>query len=151
MARGRVCVSGPREGDAMKASEGKLGRVFFIRLEQGDSAESIREFAAEKGIHAGQVFVMGDKTLSAMIVPDAEGNPGFHFPEGTDAVWRGSEVVVQEVLGFNFQRVRDPSSGQETLTRVASTKTRVMEKAAPTPEESGPGTIPVYLFNAEFN
>ena len=135
----------------MEASEGKLGRVFFIRLEEGDSTKSIQRFAVEKGIQAGQVFVMGDKTASGMIMPDAQGRPGIHLPAGADAEWRGGEIVVQELLGFNFQRVTDPSSGRETLASVSSTKTRVMEKPAPTPEESGPGTIPVYLFNAEFN
>lgn len=136
----------------MKASEGKLGRVFFLRLEEGDSAESVRRFIAEKGIHAGQALVTGARTVSAMIVPDAEGRPGLRLPEGVDdAVWRSGEIVIQELLEFNIQRVRDPSSGHETLARVASTKTRVLVKPAPAPEESGPGTIPVYLFNAEFN
>lgn len=136
----------------MKASEGKLGRVFFIRLEEGDdAAESIRNFAVENGIHAGQVFLLAARTAIGIIAPDAGGTPGIRMPGGFDAGSDGCDVVVQELLGFNFQRITDPSSGQETLARVASTKMRVMEKPAPAPEEAGPGTVPVYLFNAEFN
>jgi predicted DNA-binding protein with PD1-like motif len=134
----------------MIASEGKPGRVFFLRLEEGDSVESIRRFAGEKGIHAGEVLVLGERTVAGMIVPDAEGRPGLRLPDGFDMT-AGCDVVLREVLGFHFQRVRDPASGLETLASVASTKTRVLDRPAPTPGEAGPGTIPVYLFNAEFN
>ena len=44
----------------MKASEGKLGRVFIIRLEDGDSIpDCIENFAEEKKISAGQVIMIG--------------------------------------------------------------------------------------------
>jgi len=44
----------------MKASEGKLGRVFIIRLEDGDAVPtSIERFAAEKKISVGQVILIG--------------------------------------------------------------------------------------------
>jgi predicted DNA-binding protein with PD1-like motif len=44
----------------MKASEGKIGRVFVLRLEDGDKVpECIERFAAEKGIKAGQVILIG--------------------------------------------------------------------------------------------
>jgi predicted DNA-binding protein with PD1-like motif len=44
----------------MKVSEGKLGRVFVIRLEDGDEIpESIERFAEEKGISVGQVILVG--------------------------------------------------------------------------------------------
>jgi predicted DNA-binding protein with PD1-like motif len=44
----------------MKASEGKIGRVFVLRLEDGDMVpEGIERFAAEKGIKAGQVILIG--------------------------------------------------------------------------------------------
>jgi len=44
----------------MKASEGKIGRVFVLRLEDGDMVpECIERFAAEKGIKAGQVILIG--------------------------------------------------------------------------------------------
>jgi predicted DNA-binding protein with PD1-like motif len=44
----------------MKASEGKLGRVFIIRLEDGDAIPaSIESFAQEKKISVGQVILIG--------------------------------------------------------------------------------------------
>jgi len=44
----------------MKATEGKIGRIFVIRLEDGDKIpESIERFAAEKGISAAQVILLG--------------------------------------------------------------------------------------------
>jgi predicted DNA-binding protein with PD1-like motif len=44
----------------MKASEGCLGRVFIIRLEDGDRLpECLESFAAEKGISTGYVILVG--------------------------------------------------------------------------------------------
>lgn len=44
----------------MKASEGKQGRVFVLRLEDGDVLpDCIEHFAAEKGVSAGYVVVVG--------------------------------------------------------------------------------------------
>jgi uncharacterized protein len=44
----------------MKASEGQLGRVFIIRLEDGDTVPaSIERFAEEKKISVGQVILIG--------------------------------------------------------------------------------------------
>lgn len=44
----------------MKASEGKPGRVFILRLEDGDILpDSIERFAAEKGVSTGYVVVVG--------------------------------------------------------------------------------------------
>ena len=44
----------------MKASEGKIGRVFVIRLEDGDIIPAcIESFAAEKKISVGQVVLIG--------------------------------------------------------------------------------------------
>ena len=136
----------------MQASEGKVGRVFVLHLEAGEKAtEAIEQFAREKGIHAAQLFAVAKQGLAGIIAPDGQNNPRLRFPPDVDEAWDDGEVVVQELLGINFQRVKDPASGKETLTRIVSTKTRVMEKPAPAPEEQGPGTIPVYLFNAEFN
>jgi predicted DNA-binding protein with PD1-like motif len=45
----------------MKASEGQLGRVFVIRLEDGDTIPAcIESFAEEKKISVGQVILIGD-------------------------------------------------------------------------------------------
>jgi predicted DNA-binding protein with PD1-like motif len=44
----------------MKATEGRLGRVFVIRLEDGDVVpDSIERFAYDKGISVGQVILVG--------------------------------------------------------------------------------------------
>jgi len=44
----------------MKSSEGKLGRVFVIRLEDGDVLPScIEKFAEEKGISVGHAILVG--------------------------------------------------------------------------------------------
>ena len=44
----------------MKASEGRLGRVFVIRLDDGDKVpQCIERFAEEKGVSTGQVILVG--------------------------------------------------------------------------------------------
>jgi predicted DNA-binding protein with PD1-like motif len=44
----------------MKASEGKLGRVFVIRLEDGDVVpHCIEEFAQQKGVKVGFAVIVG--------------------------------------------------------------------------------------------
>ena len=44
----------------MKAGEGQLGRVFVIRLEDGDVVPScIERFAEEKGVSVGHVILVG--------------------------------------------------------------------------------------------
>ena len=44
----------------MKASEGKIGRVFVIRLEDGDIVpDCLQNFAAEKSIKVGHVVLIG--------------------------------------------------------------------------------------------
>jgi len=44
----------------MKASEGRVGRVFVIRLDDGDVVPGcIERFAEEKGISAGHVILVG--------------------------------------------------------------------------------------------
>ncbi|MBN1176090.1 MAG: DNA-binding protein [Dehalococcoidales bacterium] len=44
----------------MKAAEGKMGRVFVLRLEDGDSVpDCIEKFAAEKSIACGHAVLIG--------------------------------------------------------------------------------------------
>ena len=44
----------------MKSSEGRIGRVFVARLEDGDIVPAcIERFAVEKGIRCGQVVLIG--------------------------------------------------------------------------------------------
>ena len=61
----------------MKAMEGKLGRVFVLRLEQDDSLpKCIEDFAAEKQIKLGQVVFIGGIYQGNMVVgPQKTGEP----------------------------------------------------------------------------
>jgi uncharacterized protein len=44
----------------MKATEGKIGRIFMVRLEDGDMVPAcLEKFAEEKGIKTGQVVLIG--------------------------------------------------------------------------------------------
>jgi predicted DNA-binding protein with PD1-like motif len=44
----------------MKSTEGKLGRVFVIKLEDGDALpECVEKFAAKKGVSVGHVILVG--------------------------------------------------------------------------------------------
>ena len=44
----------------MKSTEGKIGRVFVLRLEDGDMLPAcLEKFAEEKGIKVGQVVLIG--------------------------------------------------------------------------------------------
>ncbi len=53
----------------MKASEGRLGRVFVIRLEHGDIIpDSIEKFAEENKISVGQVIMIGGVCEGQVVV-----------------------------------------------------------------------------------
>lgn len=86
----------------MKYSEGKIGRVFVVRLEDGDTMpEAIESFARENnvrramciligGIKAGRIVVGPDNSQSIPIIPMIFGLEGVHeicalgtiFPDG---------------------------------------------------------------------
>ncbi len=53
----------------MKASEGKVGRVFVIRLDDGDAIpECIERFAAEKGVSVGHAVLVGGVGKGSVVV-----------------------------------------------------------------------------------
>jgi predicted DNA-binding protein with PD1-like motif len=53
----------------MKASEGYIGRVFVLRLEDGDTLpDCIEKFAAEKSIKCGQVVLVGGIGAGQVVV-----------------------------------------------------------------------------------
>ena len=53
----------------MKASCGRIGRVFIIRLEDGDKIpDSIERFAAENGVIIGQVMLVGGISEGEVVV-----------------------------------------------------------------------------------
>ena len=135
----------------MKASEGRLGRIFIVTLEPDDKLpEALEQFARDRGIGIAQVMLASDASFAGVIAPDGEGKPALilsGLPAGRNAF--PGEVVIQEILGVNVRRVAD--GGRERLAMLPGSITKVMRKPAPEPAESGPGTVPVYLFNAEFN
>ena len=137
----------------MKASEGRLGRIFIVTLEADDKVpEAIEQFALERGVTIAQVVLTSDASFSGIIAPGSDGRPTLilsGFPEREDGF--PGELVIQEILGVNVRRTNAEVDGVARLAMVPGSVTRVMEKPAPAPEESGPGTVPVYLFNAEFN
>jgi predicted DNA-binding protein with PD1-like motif len=60
MEKYRECALSSHRRSAMKACEGKIGRVFVIRLEDGDVVpECIERFAEENGVSVGQVILVG--------------------------------------------------------------------------------------------
>lgn len=59
----------------MKSCEGRLGRVFIIRLEDGDEVPScIERFAEEKGISVGQVILVGGIGSGEIVVGPRRSN-----------------------------------------------------------------------------
>ncbi|MEE8372896.1 MAG: PPC domain-containing DNA-binding protein [Dehalococcoidia bacterium] len=53
----------------MKASEGQIGRVFVIRLEDGDVVpDCIERFATEKGVSVGHVVLIGGIGAGEVVV-----------------------------------------------------------------------------------
>jgi len=53
----------------MKASEGKIGRVFVIRLEDGDKLPMcVERFAEDNGIKMGHVILIGGISAGAVVV-----------------------------------------------------------------------------------
>ncbi len=77
----------------MKACEGNIGRVFVIRLEDGDVVpECIERFAEEKGISVGHVILVGGIGGGAVVVGprDSEERP----PEPMQLPVDGAHEVV---------------------------------------------------------
>ena len=53
----------------MKATEGKIGRVFIMRLEDGDIIpDCIEKFAREKGISTGHAVIVGGVGSGQVVV-----------------------------------------------------------------------------------
>lgn len=139
----------------MQAGEGKLGRIFLIRLERGDAIRQVLEkFAIDNEIPLAQVLLTSETgAASGAIIPDAGGTPRLRLPgEIADKAPTEAEVMLQEVLGIVFQRRRDPVAKRDTLAPVpAPALPRVADAPAPVPVITSPGTVPVYLFNVEIN
>ena len=74
----------------MQYSEGRLGRVFVVRLEEGeDLIGSLERFVAEKGVSAGMIQFLGalkeGRLVAGPKVPTVP--PGPPFIEELDGAW----------------------------------------------------------------
>ena len=59
----------------MRVSEAKAGRVFIIRLEDGETVhESIERFAKEKEIRAAALIILGGADVGSRLVVGPEGD-----------------------------------------------------------------------------
>ena len=59
----------------MKSTEGKIGRVFVIRLEDGDMIpDCIEQFAADKGVSVGHVILVGGIGQGQVVVGPRDSN-----------------------------------------------------------------------------
>ncbi len=76
----------------MKASEGRLGRVFVLRLEEGDIVpECIERFALEKGVKTGHVVLVGgigggEIVVGPRVSDEMPPDPVLHPVEGAHEV-----------------------------------------------------------------
>ncbi|MGC9515925.1 PPC domain-containing DNA-binding protein [Methanocrinis sp.] len=74
----------------MQYSEGRLGRVFVIRLEEGeDLIGSIQRFLAEKGVSFGLVHFLGALREGRLVAGPKEPTvpPGPPFVEDLEGAW----------------------------------------------------------------
>ena len=139
----------------MKVAEGQIGRVFVVRLDAGENPDAVLPaLAAERKIRVAHVVLEDGRV--AILAPDADGKPslGWVGDRGGDAP---GEAVLWEIVGAPVTRVHDRATGRTRLEPNApppASKTVMIPKPAAPPAPAavaGPGTIPVYLFNAELN
>jgi predicted DNA-binding protein with PD1-like motif len=58
----------------MKHSEGRVGRVFVVRLEDGDRMpEALERLAAEQGVHRGMCILVGGVGAGNLVVGPEDG------------------------------------------------------------------------------
>ena len=120
----------------MKACQGKMGRVFVIRLEDGDVVPGcIERFAEENGVSVGHAVLVGgigggevvvgpwcsqEMPPQPMLLPvdGALGRSGQTMSgclrPGVET-WLVGEVILYEILGVKAVRVRDAESGFSLL------------------------------------
>jgi len=59
----------------VKATQGKVGRVFVLRLEEGDVVpDSIEQFAREHGVRVGQVVLLGAFDRGSVVAGPRDSN-----------------------------------------------------------------------------
>jgi predicted DNA-binding protein with PD1-like motif len=83
----------------MKVAEGTIGRVFVVRLEDGDKIpDSIERFAAEKNIEAAFCTLLGGVKAGTLVVGPEDGNADVIVP----MPWPLSGVHEAVALGTIF-------------------------------------------------
>ena len=115
----------------MKATEGKLGRVFVVRLEDGDMLPAcIERLAEKKGITCGHVVLIGgigggEVVGNGLIVPDEDGRPALHMHAALGrsgqtltgcirygvSTWVVAEAIIYEITGVKAARLPDKETG----------------------------------------
>jgi len=116
----------------MKYTEAKPGRIFVVRLEDGDIVhEAIESFAAERGIRAGALVILGgadadsrfvvgpEEGRSATITPMVHLMENVHEVSGTGTIFPNAEG--HPVLHMHMACGRN----RETVTGCARSGVRV--------------------------
>lgn len=113
----------------MKACEGRIGRVFVIRLEDGDVVpECIERFAEEKGVSMVGLFWWVELGVG-VLAPSEDAKPVLHIHAALGragqtmigCLWHGvttwlvGEGILHEILGADIARIQDEQSGFELL------------------------------------
>jgi uncharacterized protein len=104
----------------MQYSEGKIGRVFSIRMDDGeDLVEGIQRFVQEKGVESGiALFIGALKDGRAVTGPEeAVIPPKPHF-EGYESAWEvfGMATIYQSEEGPKLHIHASMGRGREALT-----------------------------------
>lgn len=93
----------------MNWSEGSLGRIFVVRLEEGEEFNtSIEMFAEERGVERGLVFLLGGAGTGSRVVV---GPAALHQPEGVN-----SEPAAPDIAGT--PTTSRPSDTTDPLTPI---------------------------------
>ncbi len=89
----------------MRYSEGKMGRVFVLRMEEGDRLpDTLEGFAAEKNIEAATVLYLGGAADGSRVVVGPERNRGDQIIPITHAFTGNQEILA---LGTLFRNEED--------------------------------------------
>jgi len=114
----------------MKACEGKIGRVFVIRLEDGDVVVGPRR-SEERPPEPMLLPIDGAHEVVGVgvLAPGEDGKPALHIHAALGragrtmtgclrqgvTTWLVGEVILYEILGAKVVRIQDKQSGFELL------------------------------------
>lgn len=123
----------------MKVNEGKIGRVFVLRFENGDNVLAVvNNFIREAGIVAGYMHYAN--TLSMLNVDGGLSTPNNAQLPPCNA---NDSAIVYEIIGVEL-------TDQKTIERQApAIINRLLKEEIPA--HTGDHTHIIYVFNAELN